>query len=240
MAEASEWQVWFSTLEDRGGVWVIRNFEPLPDFLKDWQETIVQEESYDEPDAGWRRAAAFLEAHANLQLVEPVQLAHEDRSLYNSQWMTQPPTRIWFAYAFTEDLAIVFRARDCRMYPVGFAARSDLEAGFEELVDESDDIAGIDFEQCLICDECDTPWGEGDYDNRPEDVLPSPFDEEHVRPLCVKCRDAVAQQCEGCGRYILLTNPADGSANLQQYDDCDFCLACVRESEGGKADAAME
>jgi hypothetical protein len=249
-AETVHWKEWFKELEYRGDgdteVWVIAHAESLasgppnpdysvlPPFLDDWLQTVDQEEDPADPDAGWRRCAAFLRDDAGLTVVRPEQLLDESRSLFNPHWVSQPPTRAWVAYAFTEDLAIVWRWKDWEKYPVGFASRRALEAGFARLVDVSDDVAGVDYEECITCDQCDVPWCIDDYESVPEAVFADAreADETTARQLCAYCRKKLAQWCDrGCERYLLPVNPADGSSNFREVDGVEHCRRCADEKE---------
>jgi hypothetical protein len=248
--ETVHWNEWFGALEHRvtdgSEIWVIADAESLasgppnpdysvlPPFLDDWLRTPDCEEDPADANAAWRRCAVFLRDDAGLTVVPPEKMLHESRTVYNPHWMSQPPTRAWVAYAFTDDLAIVWRWRDWEKYPVGFASRRSLEAGFAELVDESDDVAGVDYEECITCDECDLPWGENDDDNVPRPVFSDArqTDEDAQRQLCADCREKLAQWCDnGCERYVFPLNPADGSSNFREVDGDECCLTCADEKD---------
>ena len=234
--EGGVWSDWFETLDAQVGggaeIWVIEDAAAaeIPSFLEGWAESVDSGEDVAAPDASWRRSAALLADE--VELVPPASIGTVDRSLYNPHWASQPPTRIWEAWAFTAELAFVWRTKDYERYPVGFTSIVDLDAGMEALADETDDAAGVDYEECVECEGCELPWGENDDENVPRDVQEdaSLGTDGPSQLLCGECREAKAFCCDGCSEYFFNANPYDGESNFGD-EDMSLCLSCAVEEE---------
>jgi hypothetical protein len=140
------------------------------------------------------------------------------------------------AYAFTDELAIVWRWKDWEKFPIGFVSRERLEEGFAQLVDafEEDDEDAQEQNALVRCDSCDGLFAEW-HDAAP--VLPvfsdpKDDDEDAQQHLCTPCRESESVfSCERCNRELFSENPVGETSNQREIEDVTYCLRCADEVE---------